>query len=453
MQIKLYHITTYNSTTLKETLRHIMDSSPEIRKVFCEAKQGPLIVVKPNWVQESHEFLPDLWEPVITHPAIVMAVVECLAEKMEGLGTICICDAPHTYASFDNIVARGNLKLSLNDVQQRWPDIHIELFDLRREVWIRKEEVVVSRHLNKNDPRGCVKLDMGRDSLFYRHKSEGRYYGADYDSKVVNDHHHGEIQEYLLAGTPMACDLFVNLPKLKTHKKTGITCALKNLVGINGDKNWLPHHSEGTPASGGDEFPDEAFTHLVEGRLKKFGRHLALAIPEIGPWLFQKMRNAGKCVLGDSEETIRNGNWQGNDTCWRMVIDLNRALLYGNADGSWRKKGQAKNYFTIVDGITGGEGNGPLCPVPVQSGVLLAGNNPAGVDAVACKLMGFDPAKIPLVKEAFADHRWPISSGKMDDIQIYDDRLKSMISLDQVAPAFPGGFKPHFGWPTLAQKE
>lgn len=452
MTVKICTITDYNSPALREVLNRVMDSYPQIWEAFGKTKQESLIVVKPNWIQESHEYLSDVWEPVITHPALVLAVVECLAERMKGRGKLCICDAPHTYASFENIVSRGNLKLSLNDVQRRWPNLHIELLDLRREVWIRKEEVVISRHPNMNDPRGYVKLNLGRDSLFYRHKGEGRYYGADYNSKVVNDHHHGEIHEYLLAGTPISCDLFVNLPKLKTHKKTGITCSLKNLVGINGDKNWLPHHTEGTPATEGDEFPDDALTHSIEGRLKKVGRHLALNMPGIGPWLFQKMRNAGKCVLGDSEETIRNGNWDGNDTCWRMVIDLNRALLYGNMDGSWRESGQAKNYLTIVDGIIGGEGNGPLCPEQVQSGVLFAGNNPAEVDAVACKLMGFDPIKIPLVRESFAVHRWPISSRKMDEIQIYDDRLKSMISLDQVAPTVSGGFKPHFGWLNLKQK-
>jgi hypothetical protein len=35
----------------------------------------------------------------------------------------------------------------------------------------------------------------------------------------------------------------------------GMTCALKNLVGINANKNWLPHHTEGTPEQGGDQFP------------------------------------------------------------------------------------------------------------------------------------------------------------------------------------------------------
>ena len=50
----------------------------------------------------------------------------------------------------------------------------------------------------------------------------------------------------------MAGDLVVNLPKLKTHKKACVTGALKNLVGINGNKDYLPHHRLGGSRTGGD---------------------------------------------------------------------------------------------------------------------------------------------------------------------------------------------------------
>lgn len=132
-----------------------------------------------------------------------------------------------------------------------------------------------------------------------------------------------------------------------------------------------------------------------------------------------------------------------------MALDLNRALLYGNPDGSLRGKMKAKNYLAIVDGIVGGEGNGPLCPDPIESNVVVAGDNPAEVDAVCCKLMGFDPRKIPLVREAFASHRWPISRGSMADVRVFDEREGKEILLDAVQPAVLGGFKPHFGWKEL----
>ncbi len=435
-------------------LASVIDSDPEIADLLRSSDSSRLVVVKPNWIQESHEALPDVWEPVITHPRVVTAVVETLATAMGGRGTICVCDAPHTYADFGAIVRRGALLSEIDRVRRQWPRLDIEIVDLRREVWIRKEQVVVERKPNPEDPRGYVRLNLGSDSLFHGHRGEGRYYGADYDANVVNEHHRADVQEYLLAGSPMACDLFVNVPKLKTHKKTGITCCLKNLVGINGDKNWLPHHTESAPAYGGDEFPDASRARRLEAYVKKAGLRMAL-MPALGTWLYRKARKVGKLALGDSDTVIRNGNWHGNDTCWRMALDLNRALLYGKVDGTWREAaGPVKHYLALVDGVVGGQGNGPLCPEPARSRVLLAGRNPGVVDAVAARLMGFDPVALPIVAGAFVPHRWPIANKPLDEIVVNDDRQgERAIPLARVEPAIRGGFEPHFGWLPLRKIE
>ena len=425
---------------------------PRIAAMLRNAGTDKLVAVKPNWIQESREDRPDVWVPVITHPEVVLAVVETLAAFMNGRGTICICDAPHTYADFAAIVARGGLTQKLDRLRQRWPALRIELLDLRREVWRRKQEVVVERLPNAEDPRGYVRLDLARSSLFHGFSGEGAYFGADYDIDVVNRHHQGDVQEYLLAGTPMACDLFVNLPKLKTHKKTGITCALKNLVGINGDKNWLPHHVLGTPADGGDEFPRRSLANIVEGRFKRFGQRTALALPRLGTWAYRKARNVGKRTLGDSATTIRNGNWIGNDTCWRMALDLNRCLLFGNPNGTWREAGAAKHYLAIADGIVGGERNGPLCPDAVPSSVLASCANPAVLDAVAARLMGFAPASLPIVARAFDRHRWPIADRDLEQIAVDDERAGGVVPLHHLAPAIARGFVPHFGWTALVHR-
>ena len=71
-------------------------------------------------------------------------------------------------------------------------------------------------------------INLGKDSLFYGYKGEGKYYGADYDFKEVNSHHIKDRQEYLICGTPICADVFISLPKLKTHKKTGVTLSIKN---------------------------------------------------------------------------------------------------------------------------------------------------------------------------------------------------------------------------------
>ena len=89
-------------------------------------------------------------------------------------------------------------------------------------------------------------------------------YGSEYDTSEICRHHTGGVHEYLISRTILEADCVINLPKLKTHKKTGITVCLKNLVGINGNKNWLPHHRVGTPAQGGDQFAEDGLIHRVE---------------------------------------------------------------------------------------------------------------------------------------------------------------------------------------------
>jgi hypothetical protein len=63
--------------------------------------------------------------------------------------------------------------------------------------------------------------------------------------------------------------------------------------------------------------------------------------------------------------------------------------------------------LVIIDGIVGGEGNCPAPVDPVASRVIISGNHSVETDRVATRLMGFDPATIPLMriadKEGFAD--------------------------------------------------
>jgi len=336
--------------------------------------------------------------------------------------------------------------LDLKGSQHR--NLVISVLDLRREIVIRGKEQVLLRFVpNIEDPSGYVALNLGKDSLFYGCKGEGHYYGAMPDTSIVNAHHSKDRHEYLLAGTPMRCDLFINLPKLKTHKKTGVTCSLKNLVGINGEKNWLPHHTEGSPENGGDEFPAARWQNDLERALKKSGQKWVLRFPSLLGRLYSCVRKSGKLVLGHSADVIRNGNWERNDTCWRMALDLNRALLYGTTSGKLRFGEPPRPYLSIVDAIVGGEGNGPLCPDPVESGFLLAGKDPAVTDLVAAQLIGFDYRQLPIISEAFAPHSLPITGKTAEEVTAFMcDESKELpaLSLQPICR-----FEPHFGWPSL----
>lgn len=83
------------------------------------------------------------------------------------------------------------------------------------------------------------------------------------------------------------------------------------------------------------------------------------------------------------------GNWYGNDIAWRMVSDLMKTILYVDKKGMLRNNPQRK-VFSIIDGIIGGENNGPLTPDEKKGGIVISGFNLLAVDIVGARLMGFD---------------------------------------------------------------
>jgi uncharacterized protein (DUF362 family) len=50
--------------------------------------------------------------------------------------------------------------------------------------------------------------------------------------------------------------------------------------------------------------------------------------------------------------------------------------------------------FSIVDGIVGMEGNGPIQGTPRPVGVVVAGADPVAVDATCCRIMHIDPRRV-----------------------------------------------------------
>ena len=409
-------------------------------------RPGETVLLKPNLVKESHPRDPQGWQYVLTHGSIVRAVSDYVWKALEGRGKIILADGPQTDSSFDAIVR----VLGLVEIQRFYQDkgLCFELIDLRREEWTNRDGVIVGRRKLSGDPRGNVAFNLGDASEFVGHQGGGRYYGADYDSGEVNQHHVGGRHEYLLAGSAIGCDVFFNLPKLKTHKKAGVTLSLKNLVGINTDKNWLPHHTEGDPALGGDEHPEPNAKHRLERRLVAASHKALLAFPRAGGWLARQMREPGRGVFGDTDHVIRSGNWHGNDTLWRMCLDLNKLLLYGGPDGLLRASMEQnrKRHYVVVDGIIGGEGRGPMDPDPVRAGLVAFGTHAPSVDAVCAYLMGFDPERIPIVANAFRSVLYSLGSGDWRGIEVRSNRPEWNGCVADIPSDTTLGFRPHFGW-------
>jgi uncharacterized protein (DUF362 family) len=407
---------------------------------------GETVLLKPNLVKETHPRDPQGWRYVLTHGSVIRAVADYVFKALGSEGRVVIADAPQTDSSFDAICKQLGLDVLADWYRARGFDC--QLTDLRKEEWENRGGVIVARRELHGDPHGYVAFNLGDDSEFADHSGEGRYFGADYDEREVNRHHSGGRHEYLIAGSAIRADVIFSLPKLKTHKKAGVTCSLKNLVGVNGDKNWLPHHTEAGRNHPGDERPSIGAKHWVERAMVRRLRHLALVMPRIGPWVLRQGRRVGRYTFGDTEDVVRSGNWWGNDTTWRMCLDLNKIILYGNQDGTLRPAApeSRKRHYALVDGIIAGEARGPLDPDPVAAGMLVFGVSAAHVDAACTYLMGFDPDRIPIVRQAFRCRRYAIAEGDWRDVQVTSNRADWNRSLSDIPPEATFHFAPHFGW-------
>lgn len=74
--------------------------------------------------------------------------------------------------------------------------------------------------------------------------------------------------------------------------------------------------------------------------------------------------------------------------------------------------------FAVMDGTTAGNGPGPRTLIPVVKNVILASGDQVAIDAVAAKLMGFDPLTIKYIKLA---HDAGLGVGDVREIELVGD--------------------------------
>ncbi|HOJ88463.1 MAG TPA: DUF362 domain-containing protein [Pseudothermotoga sp.] len=71
--------------------------------------------------------------------------------------------------------------------------------------------------------------------------------------------------------------------------------------------------------------------------------------------------------------------------------------------------------FAVMDGTTAGNGPGPRTLKPVQTDLILASGDQVAIDAVAAKIMGFDPMTIDYIKMADEEG---LGNGRLENIEI-----------------------------------
>lgn len=399
---------------------------------------GDNVLIKPNMV--VHFNPAGGVEEVITHGSVIRAALDYACIALKGKGSVTIGDAADQVADFQKLVEATGLDKIAGFYADK--GISVNVFDLRKEsgrisrVGGRKKEAL------KGDPLGYTVVDLGESSeLSGITGSMDRFRVADYNVHEMSKHHGPNKHEFCIANTVLNADVIISLPKLKTHGKTGMTCALKNLVGINGHKDWLPHFRAGSVEEGGDEYlrrdlRKSAFQALNEGIVSTDS--LARILPMR---LCSYLIYYSKLAVPFSDE-ILNGSCHTNDTITRTIADLNKIAFYAGRDGRLGES-PARRFFIVVDGIVGGEKEGPKKPSFKKCGVLAAGYNPVAVDLVCSRIMGFDYRRMPMFERAMNAKRYRLFDGRPEDIEIMSDKCKHF---EDVYGAFNCGFIPAKGW-------
>ena len=375
---------------------------------------GARVLIKPNLVRHENEG-PWGLEPLVTHLSLIRAVVQGVLRA--GPAEVIVGDAPLQGCDFDRLLRATGLDewaSRLMKIEPRFKGVR----DFRRTTCVFVKGVRVADESRQSEER-FVLFNLGRESLLEPiANSRDPFRVTCYDPRLLARTHAPGRHQYLVAREVIEADVVVNLPKLKTHKKAGITCALKNLIGINGNKEYLPHHRIGGSLTGGDCYPNYS---PIKRALEFMGDRQNMTSSFAVAKVWQSMAKPFNRVLQLMGDQLgMEGSWSGNDTIWRTCLDLNRILHYGRPDGGMADRPQ-REVLHVVDAVVAGQGDGPLSPQPLALGMLLAGQNAAAVDTVGTHLLGYDPKHVPLVREAFTNFPWPIAAFALDEVSLLGD--------------------------------
>lgn len=405
-------------------------------------KPGMTVLVKPNMVMDVNHSGGGT-DCLYTNPSVVAPVLDYILKALKNNGKIIVGDAPVQECNFEQLIKSSGYEQLIQFYKNK--GINIELVDFRGVI----SSVKGGIYHSEVQPEATGKvINLGKNSEFYNLEEslKERLRITNYNPNKVCCHHKGETNEYMISSYALEADVIINMPKPKTHRIAGMTASLKNFVGINVRKEYLPHHTIGDYDTGGDE-------SNINGRVLKFrafcldqkniaqdnGRYFSSLFWLNGVRLFSRLMN------GLSQ--YREGCWYGNNTISKTVVDVNKVVYYADKEGNIRDTPQ-RNVLIVADMIICGEGNGPLCPNPKNVGMIGIASNPVCFDEVVAKIMGFDKIKIPTIVVARK-----IASGKCELVK--DSQIPKIYSnvpqynekgIDDLKESQVYCFEPANGW-------
>lgn len=400
------------------------------------------VLIKPNMVLHKNNSNCGT-DCLFTNPSLVAAIIDYVCIALQGKGKIIVGDAPLQECEFDVLVKSSGYDIMVDYYRSK--GIDIELVDFRN---VKTYERDGLHYLQNEEKKNGIIVQLNEKSAFSDVSSERmeNLRITNYDPRILHKHHQGDLHEYNVSEYVLNADVIINMPKPKTHRKAGVTISLKNLVGINANKEFLPHHTLGSKAEGGDAYANSNHYLKRANEVLDIKNELVhddeMEIAGYAERLYEALQKKG---TESSGEAFWEGSWYGNDTIWRTIMDLNRILLYADKEGKMTKEIQRK-LFIVGDMIVSGEKEGPLEPTPIYPGVIAMGEDPLQFDRVVCSLMGFDYHDIPtLCNTELSNTDFPIS--KEDGVTIVsNDSHWNNKSMEEIREKYSFEFQPTMGW-------
>jgi uncharacterized protein (DUF362 family) len=383
---------------------------------------GMTVFIKANTVVHKHKRNKDLFS-LIVHPSVVRVVLDYACKALDNRGSIIVGDSQLYSSNYEKMLQSSGLGKLLEWYRQR-TTVSLSWFDLRlnkaRRTWLYGRW---NRTKIEQDPEGYRFVDLGDKSRFVG-IDPARLRIAVASHKNMYKHHSEGKHEYLFPRSFLKSDVVINIAKLKTHRRTAVTLALKNFMGIPAYKDSLPHFMTGSKAEGGDQYIHPSLRKSIGTRLHDRIQTSRFTVVKFICAVVKKLMWNSHYIV-PFKDPVSEAMWWGNDTLWRTLSDLNRAVTYANKDGVIRDTAQRRQ-FVLIDGIIGGEGDGPLACDAVPSGMIIAGVSPSAVDAVGATAMGFAVENIPVIRNSFdaTTSTIPLFKGKPEDIAVLVDGEK-----------------------------
>lgn len=408
---------------------------------------GNTVLIKPNLVSHCNPAEKDLHcqlDCLIVHPSIVRCLFDYVYIALKGQGKIIIADAPVQNCDFATLLKKSGYGKLFDYVKEKeTTDLLIDCADLRDTVLLCEGNGHMKQRENKEKKYKGVIVDLGEESFFHDIRYKKKLRVTNYAARDTVAHHTGGKNEYCISEAALSADVIINVAKPKTHRIAGYTGALKNMIGTNTRKEYIPHHRQGSIKKGGDEYLDSyeklKYMNSKGNDVKNWAlkHHLLFVTKAANDF----SRRIGRELNRREENRKKFGMWYGNDTIWRSILDVNHIIYYSDKMGRICKDRQRKALH-FGDMIVCGEKEGPLEPSYKKVGGILFSDNPIMFDYCEVKLMGFNYHKLPVMVNALK-YKLLMEENK-GKIMLYSNNEKYNKAVDEIEDDF--AFEPTSGW-------